>query len=386
MKKLKIAFYTDVYLPTVDGTVNSIVRSRKELERRGHKVYVFTAGGKDAEDLEKKDKRLVVLKGMRFRRYPQYTIALKPNYRLNLRDVKPDIIHFHTPFNMGVLAIHARNVTGAKLVSTFHTLIFSDESLSNFFSKNRIIKTIGKLTLMRYLRWLYKKSDVVISPSNFIKHTLRTKLHLSNDIEVIPSGIELRNRKKAISRELARKELGIGRKEKILLYLGRVSPEKNLYFILKSGKRLEKAGFRIVMAGTGPYLDKCRAISNEKGLKNIYFPGFVSEKIKRYYYAAADVFCNPSTFDTQSLVDLEAMAEGLPILVPEGSAQAEFLEKGACGEVFDKGSEEDMVSKALMIVKNKYRYSPKSVAEQYDIHNEVDHLLEVYYKLLEKRA
>ncbi len=140
MKRLKIAFYTDTYLPSVDGVVASIISTRRELERRGHEVYVFTSGGKATKELAKRDAHLAVLNGIKFRKYPQYTIALEPKFSAKIRRIKPDIIHFHTPFSMGFLAAGASWLTGAKLVGTFHTLIFSDDALDSYLSKNRLVK------------------------------------------------------------------------------------------------------------------------------------------------------------------------------------------------------------------------------------------------------
>ena len=76
METLKIAFYTDSYLPSRDGVVTSIINTRKELERRGHEVYIFASGGRETTKLSKKDKKLYVIKGMQFKRYPQYTMGL----------------------------------------------------------------------------------------------------------------------------------------------------------------------------------------------------------------------------------------------------------------------------------------------------------------------
>ncbi len=384
-KKLKIVFYTDTYSPAIDGVVNSIKQSRRELERRGHKVYIFTAGTAETAAFEKSDSGLTVLRGIRLRRYPQYTIALKPVFSTKLKDLHPDIIHSHTPFNMGILAVHAKKLTGARLVSTFHTLVFSDELLAAFLSRNRIIKALGKFALMRYLKWFYQKSDVVIAPSVYIRDMLKSKLGLKGRIDVIPEGVEFMTTENNLSKSSARKKIGIHTDGKILLYLGRVSPEKNLALLLKYGKQLEDSGFTIIIAGDGPYMSECIALSKKYGLKTIRFPGFIKEDMKRYYYAAADVFCNPSLFDTQSLVDLEAMSHSLPILVPKSSAQTDFLSKGKCGEAFNGVNGDDLVKNALKIANSPRAYHTRRVAEKYDIKHTVDKLLQTYYSLIESR-
>ena len=66
MQKLKIAFYTDNYLPIRDGVISYVITMRKELERRGHEVFIITAGDKKTAELAKTDPNLIVLRGFKF--------------------------------------------------------------------------------------------------------------------------------------------------------------------------------------------------------------------------------------------------------------------------------------------------------------------------------
>lgn len=382
MKRLKIVFYTDTYLPTVDGVVSSIVTTRKELEKRGHEVYIFASGRSETAKLMKTDRHLTVYKGIHFRGYPQYTVALRPQFIINIKKIRPDIIHFHTPFAMGFLAARASSSTGAKLVSTFHTLIFSEDALKTYLPKNRLAGFFARLLLIRYLRWIYRKSNAIIAPSLYVKNALRRRLKLKNQISVIPSGIEFNNRDLRFSRRDARKRLGIKENEKVVLYLGRVSPEKNLAFLIRAARLLAHKDFRLVVAGTGPYLSMGKELVRKYKLKNVTFTGFLSKEAANLYYLAADVFCNPSLFETQSLVDVEAMARGLPILVPKNTAQAEFLRAGKCGELFDRDSERDLVQKVLRIHRNGKRYSARRVAQKYFASATARNLEALYYDLL----
>src|SRR5580704_5053514 len=102
-ESLKIAFYTDSFLPAVDGVVISILNFRKELEKRGHEVYIYASGNEKTKQMTKGDKRVIVVRGLKFSKYPQYSLALFPmSSRLRLMNVKMDINHCHTPFMMGV--------------------------------------------------------------------------------------------------------------------------------------------------------------------------------------------------------------------------------------------------------------------------------------------
>ena len=72
---MRIAFFTDSYLPNVDGVVTTICNYRRELERLGHEVYIFSPGTKTQKD-ENKDERVYYFTSTAFKPYPDYRIAI----------------------------------------------------------------------------------------------------------------------------------------------------------------------------------------------------------------------------------------------------------------------------------------------------------------------
>jgi 1,2-diacylglycerol 3-alpha-glucosyltransferase len=378
-KKLKIVFYTDDYLPAVDGTVNYIVSARKELERRGHRVYIFTAGNRETQKITKKDRRVIVFKGISFTKYPQYTIAAQPQFASTIKRINPDIIHMHTPFVMGVFATMAKKVTGAPLIGTFHTMVFSDEVLSHYLSKNKFVRRVAKSIIIRYLRYTYSKCDLVLTPSDYTRRELE-KIGIKR-IQTLHTGTINRIHKK-LSMNASREKLGQSKSKHIMLYLGRVSHEKNIEVIIRAAKALDKNGFDIVIAGSGPAEKSLKEMAAAKGASNVMFVGFIPKKQLCSYYSSADVFCNPSMFETLGQTTIEAMAEGVPVLVPKHSAQEEFTLRGNCGETFNVKSTKDLIDKAVKIVNNRNRYSPASVARKYSVTESTDILLDAYYRML----
>ncbi len=390
MRRLKIALYTDHYLPVVDGVVNQIINIRKELESRGHDVYILAAGDERTLEVAKTDPKLIVFKGIRFAD-KKSTFAFDPIafFRQFLELPKFDIVHAHSPFVMGISAVIVAKITGAKLVSTFHTLFFHETAMSkyiSYFSKSLSLSrgfiSWSQKAMMGYLAWYYKKCSYVIAPTVFIKNMLLRKRVAS--AEVINNGLDMASGVLP-SKQEARKLLGIAPKEKIVLFVGRISREKNLQVLIHAGKSLEKHGIKIIIAGQGPDMEQCVQLSTGLGLKNIRFTGFIDEQEKKYYYAAADVFCNPSDFEVQSTVDIEAMSMGTPLLVPKNSSQEEFLFNGKGGESFAIDDINDLCGKAVRIIKRHKKYSPKSIARKFTIKNTVDNLLRIYIKSLSER-
>ncbi|MCL4372948.1 glycosyltransferase [Candidatus Parvarchaeota archaeon] len=378
METLKIAFYTDSYLPSRDGVVTSIINTKKELERRGHEVYVFASGGSETVKLAKKDKRLYVIKGMQFKKYPQYTMGLISRESSHVMEIMPDIIHAHTPFTAGLFAYRASIQLNSKFIGTFHTMVFSDEAISAYFINNRAAIKISRFVVMRYLKWFYSKTDSIIAPTMYVKRILENS-GLRN-IKIIPTGVDFDSMKRE-KREKARIQLGLKSKDKIILYFGRVSREKNIDILIKAAKPLSASGFKVIIAGFGPYIKELVSLSKRIGNRNVIFTGFVKEKDIPLYYSASDLLCNPSTFETQGIVDLYASFYRLPILLPEKGAQEELFNYAKCGERFNAHSVKDLVEKANAIYDHSDRYKFDGIVKEFDIKRTVDKLIALYNKI-----
>jgi 1,2-diacylglycerol 3-alpha-glucosyltransferase len=77
-ESLKISFYTDTFLPAVDGVVISILNFRRELEKRGHEVHIYASGNQKTKQMVKGDRGVTVIPGVTFKKYPQYNLAFFP--------------------------------------------------------------------------------------------------------------------------------------------------------------------------------------------------------------------------------------------------------------------------------------------------------------------
>ncbi|MCW1301624.1 MAG: glycosyltransferase [Candidatus Parvarchaeota archaeon] len=381
MKKLRIAIYTDIYLPKEHngGGLETYIDSiRQELRRRGHTVFIVTSGPKILREYYKDDKEIIVLPGRRiYRPYPYfglYTGIFKADPKLV--KMKPDVIHIQTPFTIGLLALKVGKNLGINCIATYHGFYTSDMAIESFISRKRLIIKSVQLLAARYIRWFHSKVKVVISPSNFIKKELN-RMGLKNVI-VVHEGIDLARFKKGTSKSKARKLLGIGQRDKVMLHLGRVSLEKNLDLFIKAAKELERYGVKSIIVGAGKDLEHYKKLSRELGIKSIKFAGFVDEDKKVLYYKAADVFCFPSNFETQGLVAVEAMASGLPVVAPEGTAQAEMIKPGLNGEVFKKDDLKDLLRKIRKVLSNGSSYAAERSIEDFDIKRHVSKLLKIY--------
>lgn len=379
-EKLNIAFFTDTYLPAVDGVVISIRNFASELQKRGHNVYIFAAG----ENKQKVDEPINVFfsRGIKFKRYPQYTLAMFPFLAsLKVKKLDIDIIHAQTPFTMGLSAMMIAKSNKIPLVGSFHTLFTDKAVIKEYAASNPFTEKVVTKYSWSYARFFYNKCDTVIAPS-----TSTQKLLVKENIEnttVVENGVDKKVFNDSINAEALRRRLLIKNGDKLVLYVGRVSKEKKIGTLIKAAHHLKERDITFVIVGNGPALEHYKNMARIYGLKNIKFTGFVKNTELPKYYSAADMLCIPSTFETQGIVCLEAMACGKPVVGADYMALHELIKDGKNGEKFSPQSSIDCAKKIERVLNNADKYNTViSTADNYSVEKTTDKLLKVYKSLL----
>ena len=382
-ESLKIAFYTDTFLPAVDGVVVSIINFRKELEKRGHEVYLFASGNEKTKQMVKGDSRVTVIRGVTFKKYPQYSLALFPlASAFKMRNVKMDINHAHTPFMMGVYALTVSKFDRRPLVGSFHTLFTNSSVIKEYTVDSRLVrKTILKYS-WKYAKFFYDNCDSTAAPSEAIKRMLWRK-DIRN-VGVVPNGIDTKRFNPKIDGSKVRSKLLKSDREKLVMYVGRLSREKRVETLIRSASALKDENIRFALVGTGPAYNHYLRMVNRLHLSDkIKLVGFVDNSELPKYYAACDAFCIPSTFETQGVVSLEAMACGKPVIGADYLALSELIKNGKNGEKFRPGDANDCARKIRKVLYNIDSYKGMSdTAKRYSVERTTDDLLNMYRRIL----
>jgi 1,2-diacylglycerol 3-alpha-glucosyltransferase len=391
MHKLNIAFYSDSYLPAVDGVVTSMLEFKRELERRGNKVYIFSSA--QLRDKKMYESRNVFLHtGLRFKPYPQYSVALFPYYSSmpgQLKRLEIDVVHAQTPFMMGFTGLLAAKLGRYPLAGTFHTMINSS-SLSDYYPKNRTLRNFYSTYLWKYTKFFYKSCDVTIAPSDAVASMLRR--HQIGNVQVVPNSVDTKRFSPRVSGERVRKRLGISSNEQVVLYVGRMSKEKRIDVMLKAAKLLikKRSGIRFVVGGTGPQLESSKKLAMRLGIADrVTFLGFVEHDELPKVYAASDLLCLPShKFETQGIVAIEAMASGKPVVGSNDLALKDLIKSGKNGEKFTSLDYADCARKIDKVLNNKDSYTKHAVetASDYSTERVTDRLLKTYGLLVSQQA
>jgi len=377
---MRVAFFTDTYLPNVDGVVSTISSLKKQFEKKGNEVFIFSPGSKKQKE-SNKDDHVHYFTSTSFKPYPDYRIALF-NFFSPVKLVKErkiEIIHSHGIATTGLAAIKTSQKLGIPAFATFHTLV---PEAVHYITKEERIKDILSKAAWKYLIWYYSHFKKVFVPSMFVKEMLE-KRGLKNTI-LLPNGIDTRKfSEKNADPGLIRKKFKIPKSYPVVAHVGRVALEKGIDLLIESAPSIlnimPKSVFLIV--GKGPGENYYKDLVAKKGLeKHFIFTGYVSENLLLSAYATADALVFPSTFDTQGLTVLEAMGMGTPAVVRKNSAPSEMIEEGVDGYIFSDHF--DFYEKVVNAVKNKKKIKENVIkkARKYDIRDVSQNLLEMYEK------
>jgi 1,2-diacylglycerol 3-alpha-glucosyltransferase len=388
MEKINVAFYSDTYLPAVDGVVTSMLNFKKELERRGHVVYIFASGDSTSKSRYSTG-TVFITRGVRFTPYPQYKVALFPlPSMLRLNSLGTNIVHVQTPFSMGFAGMISAKLQNYPLVGSFHTLITNRAIAESYYPKNRMLKRLTARYLWKYSRFFYRNCNTTIVPTNTVGRILNR--HGIKNLCIVPNSVDTKEFNTGVDGSLIRKRFRIKENEKLVLYVGRASREKRIEILLKAAKILSRKDGRIkfVIGGTGPALDYYKRTANRLGLYDtVRFIGFVDQKELPELYASCDAFCIPSTFETQGIVALEAMATGKPVVGADYLALRELIRNNGNGEKFRPGDYISCAKKIEKVLNNSETYRKEAIetAKSFSIEKATDKLLEVYKPLLSNK-
>ncbi len=171
---------------------------------------------------------------------------------------------------------------------------------------------------------IYNKADkILVATGRFYRKLKRLNIQ-EEKIRILPFGIDV-DRFKPDDKYKARKILGLPTDKRIVLYLGRISHEKNIKTLIKSTKFFDDRTILLIVGG-GKYLNYYKKISRKISNK-VIFTGEVSHDITHLYYKSADVFVSISFHESQSFTVMEAMASGLPVIVSYDNDSYTYLKE-----------------------------------------------------------
>lgn len=383
-QRLRIAIFSDSALPILNGVSISIDALIRTLRDRGHSVHLFTAMQPGHRELDPNTYRFRAISTPFARNYP---VAYPPFYRMlhKFRRQEFDLIHTHTPFNIGFVGLRWAESHDLPIVSTYHTLYDRYAHYIRIFPRRYLRFKIAKHT-----NFYYNHVDHVLTPSDAARKWL-LRHSVTKPISVVPTGVPSGP---LIDRAEARRSLGISPEQRILLYVGRLAKEKNLEVLFDAaGRVFEKdPTARLWLVGDGPHRAACASMARAMGIGDrVRFAGFVPRAEVDQFYAASDLFVFSSITETQGLVVVEAMNYGLPAVAVVGGGASEPIKDGFNGYVA-KNDPQALAKKVLTVLSDDRKAARLSegavaTARKFGPDAMADRVLEVYRSVLrEKRG
>jgi glycosyltransferase involved in cell wall biosynthesis len=305
---MRIGMMTDTYKPYVSGITNYIDLNKRALENEGHEVYVFTFGDLEHQDDEP---RVIRSPGLALADTGYYlSLRYKTKHRKLLQTM--DVVHVHHPFLSGRLALNYCRRVQLPIVFTNHTRY-------DLYAQARLRLMPGEVShslLQAYMPDFCNAVDLVISPSRGMEKVLR-QYGVESHIEVVPNGVDLKRFHSA--QPLSRSEFGFREEDILLIYAGRIAPEKNLEFLLRSfagtAQALPNVHLLILGGGQKEHVEEIKPLPNELGIQDrVRFVGMIPYDRLPAYLAMCDAFVTPSVTEVHPLSVIEGMATGLPVL------------------------------------------------------------------------
>ncbi|MHA2225502.1 MAG: glycosyltransferase [Candidatus Hodarchaeales archaeon] len=342
---MKIGIFSDSWVPNLNGVIISIINEVQNLKNK-HDFAIFVPKLKQKKSFRIEGIPIYEFKSIPFPAYPGYNIALpEMSFSKALQKEKIDLIHCHSPFSLGYGAILAARVFyDLPLLNTYHTdLIEYSGHLIGGFQAERFTSWFQGIAWI-YVKWFYKYSNVVITPSKTLQQKLKSN-GVTPPVYALPNMISSvffkKYQKSSENTRFQRKiqeKYGIKPKDRIIIYCGRISFEKKIEVILEAFKMIEKShpNTFLLIVGDGPHL-KMYQKQAKQFLKNYAFTGFISHTKLPNIYRMGEFMITPSDTETQGLTVIEAMSQELPVIGVSGGGVLDYIENGKNGLLVPPG-------------------------------------------------
>jgi glycosyltransferase involved in cell wall biosynthesis len=368
---MRVALYTETFLPKIDGIVRVVCLTLEHLQRHGIEAVVVAP---EQGVREYMGARVIGVPCVRNPAYPEGRIALPgPGTYWQVRAFRPDLMHCFHPVMAGLAGLLFAKQLHIPVISSFHLDIATMASFYGFPLLGAVLKKI--------VNWGFNHSDYALAPSRLVQTTMTAEG--INKVGLWRRGVDAEQFHPCHRDPRTRDEISDGHPDDtILIYVGRLAPEKQIEQVRAVLEQVP--GTRLALVGGGPYqpvLEKHFA-----GLP-VTFVGYRTGASLARAYASADIFVFPSAFESFGLVILEAMACGIPVVSAQVGGAQDMIEEGVSGYTFEVNDVNKLVAGVRAIVSepgklDRMRVDARNQAERQSWPAMMDELFACYEAVL----
>ncbi|AFZ12070.1 glycosyl transferase group 1 [Crinalium epipsammum PCC 9333] len=334
---MRIALFTETFLPKVDGIVTRLRHTVEHLQRNGDQVLIFSP---DGGLTEYKGAKIYGVSGFPLPLYPELKLALpRPSIGTALEQFKPDIIHVVNPAILGLAGLFYGKAMQVPLIASYHTHL------------PQYLQHYG-LAVLEGLLWELLKSAHNQAELNLCTSTAMVQELTAHGIERVDlwqKGVDTEMFQPHLACKEMRSRLSQGHPESpLLLYVGRLGAEKEIDRIKPILEAIPNA--RLALVGNGPHRE---ALEQHFAGTPTYFVGYLEGLELASAFASADAFIFPSRTETLGLVLLEAMAAGCPVVAARSGGIPDIVQDGVNGYLFDPTDEQGAIAATQRLLANQ---------------------------------
>lgn len=323
MKKITIGLFVDNFFPMVDGVAMVVDNYAKRLVKYANVIVFAPEYSGEKYDDSKFDYRVIRCKSVRLP-INDYSIPvpfMDKKFKNELKNIKLDIVHIHSPFSIGRVGINYAKKNNVPVIGTMHSQYKMD------FLRAVKSEKIASLMIKMIVRQ-YNRCDRCFAVNSEVARIYHEEYRCKTLPGVIGNATEMKlveDVEKA--REIVNKKYNISDKEKVFLFVGRINLLKNLSLIVRSlgvVKKKNNFKFKMLFVGAGRDENKLKKIIRENGITDntIICGKIIDRDLLASIYARADLFLFPSLYDASSIVQIEAASQRTPTLFVKGAATA----------------------------------------------------------------
>lgn len=334
---MRIALFTETFLPKVDGIVTRLCHTVEHLQRHGHQVLVISP---DGGLTEYKGAKIYGVSGFPLPLYPELKLALpRPSIGVAIDEFKPDLIHVVNPAVLGLAGLYYAKMMQIPLVASYHTHL--PQYLQHY--------GLGMLepVMWELIKASHNQAQLNLCTSSVMVEELRS--HGIERLDLWQRGVDTETFHPSLASDQMRSHLSQRHPESpLLLYVGRLGAEKEIDRIKPVLAAIPNA--RLALVGDGPHRS---ALEKHFEGTPTHFVGYLTGKELGAAFASADAFVFPSRTETLGLVLLEAMAAGCPVVAARSGGIPDIVTDGVNGYLFDPTDEQGAIAATIRLLEQK---------------------------------
>jgi glycosyltransferase involved in cell wall biosynthesis len=373
---VRIAFFTETFLPKVDGIVTRLTKTLPHLVAAGDEVMVFCPEGAPNNHA---GAQVVGVPALPLPLYPELKLALpRPAVSEALERFRPDLVHVVNPAVLGLGGIWLAKTRNLPLVASYHTHL------------PKYLEHYG-MGMLEPLLWELLKAAHNQAELNLCTSTAMVDELAAKGIEhtaLWQRGVDTELFRPELANPAMRARLHGGHSDtgNLLLYIGRLSAEKQIERIRPVLDALPQA--RLALVGDGPHRQQLERLFEGTATT---FVGYLAGDELASAYASGDAFVFPSSTETLGLVLLEAMAAGCPVVGANRGGIPDIVSDGINGCLYDPDQPASLVTAVQRLLgdgvtRAQLRQAARLEAERWGWAGATTQLRGYYHQVLEQRS